>query len=162
MIAQGTRYIVKPNDSLWTIAQSQLGAGVLWPRIFVYNTRPEVAAVTHTRLTSPNRINVGQTLLIPLPDRINPRGTPGTHPAQITRPAPSADTAKASIAQAAPPFAAPKPGVSAPSENSRVNSFPFKYTLDQLPPIKLESAVAEMEIKFEGSITIWADEQIPS
>ena len=48
-----------------------------------------------------------------------------------------------------------------PSENTRVNSFPFKYALDQLPPIKLESAAAEIEIKFEGSITIWADQQIP-
>jgi hypothetical protein len=161
MIVQGNRYIVKPNDSLWSIAQSQLGAGVLWPRIFVYNTRPEVTAVTHTRLKSPNLLQIGQTLLIPLPDRINPRGTPGTHPAQITRPAPTANTAKAGTTQAAPKPAASVPGVQASSDSTRVNSFPFKYTLDQLPPIKLESGAAEIEIKFAGSVTIWADEQIP-
>ena len=164
MITQGTRYVVKPNDSLWTIAQSQLGAGVLWPRIFVYNTRPEVTAVTHTKLTSPNRIQIGQTLLIPTPDRINPRGTASSHPAQITRPAPSANTAKASNTQAAEPAPAAsaphQPGARNPSGNTHVNSFPFKYTLDQLPPIKLESAVAQIEIKFEGSITVWADEQV--
>ncbi len=162
MITQGIRYVVKPNDSLWSIAQSQLGAGVLWPRIFVYNTRPEVAAVTHTRLRSPNRIQIGQTLLIPLPDRINPRGYAGRHPAQTSHPSPTANTEKASNSSP-PASASPSVGTGAQStsESTRINSFPFKYTLDQLPSIKLESAVAEIEVKFQGSITIWADEQVP-
>lgn len=160
-----TRYIVKANDSLWSIAQSQLGAGVLWPRIFVHNTRPEVVAVTHRALKSPNALVVGELLLVPTPDRLNPRGQAGVHPAQTTHPSPTANTAKAAPA-AAPQHTAPPPSAHAAQSvasggNGRINSFPFKYTLDKVPPIKLESATAEIEVRFEGSVTIWADEQIP-
>ncbi len=154
------RYIVKAGDSLTSIAQSQLGNAILWPRIFVHNTRPEIAAKTHHRLTSPDTLRVGEVLMIPEPDRINPHGRAGTHPAQITRPKPAATTAPAASPAAPPPPAPIAPSPTASGE-TKVNSFPFKYTLDKIPPIKLESAVAEIEVRFEGSVTIWADEQIP-
>ncbi len=155
------------NDSLWSIAQSQLGAGVLWLRIFVHNTRPEVVAVTHRALKTPNSLVIGELLLIPMPDRLNPRGRPGVHPAQTTHPSPTAATAKAATVASAPQPPVPSPSAHAAqsalaaSGSGRINSFPFKYTLDKVPPIKLESAVAEIEVRFEGSVTIWADEQIP-
>ncbi len=159
-----TRYIVKAGDSLTSIAQSQLGSAILWPRIFVHNTRPDIAARTHHRLTSPDELRVGEVLLIPEPDRINPHGRAGNHPAQVTRPKPARATAPATLPAAprsSPPAAPPPMARAAPSSDTKVNSFPFKYTLDKIPPIKLESAVAEIEVRFEGSVTIWADEQIP-
>ncbi len=158
------RYIVKAGDSLTSIAQSQLGNAILWPRIFVHNMRPDIAAKTHHRLTSPDALRVGEVLLIPEPDRINPHGRAGRHPAQRTHPKPAKATAPATAPEAprpsTPVVSSPVAG-SEPSGSTKVNSFPFKYTLDKLPPIKLESAVAEIEVRFEGSITIWADEQIP-
>lgn len=61
----GERYIVKKGDNLWRIAASTLGRGKEWPRIWRYNNRPEVVRHTGRKIPDPDRIYVGQLLMIP-------------------------------------------------------------------------------------------------
>ena len=49
-------YTVKPGDSLWKIAQRQLGSGTRWGEIYETN---------RNTIKDPNMIYVGQTLAIP-------------------------------------------------------------------------------------------------
>jgi hypothetical protein len=61
----GERYIVNKGDNLWRIAAATLGRGKEWPRIWRYNNRPEVVRHTGRRIPDPDRIYVGQLLMIP-------------------------------------------------------------------------------------------------
>jgi len=56
--AQTVRYRVQPGDTLWGLAQTFLGDPHRWPDIFRAN---------RDRIPDPNRLAVGQVLLIPLP-----------------------------------------------------------------------------------------------
>lgn len=53
----GTRYVVKPGDYLWKIAQRYYGKGHLWPRIWDVN-KP-------MRSGNPNLIYAGEVITIP-------------------------------------------------------------------------------------------------
>jgi hypothetical protein len=62
---QGDRYVVKKGDNLCRIAHATLGRAGAWPRIWKYNNRPEVVRITGRPIPDPDRIYVGQLILIP-------------------------------------------------------------------------------------------------
>jgi nucleoid-associated protein YgaU len=55
----------RAGDSLWRIAERELGAGVKWTQIFALN---------RTEILDPDRIAAGQRLRMPVP--YAPSGTP--------------------------------------------------------------------------------------
>jgi nucleoid-associated protein YgaU len=95
--------IVQPGDTLWEIAQEQLGDGSRYPEI--------AAASDHVqddggRLTDPDLIRPGWTLTLPDSPRPAPGGSPTTGPPPATGP-PAAVPAPAVEGAAPPPPAAP-------------------------------------------------------
>ncbi len=176
---RGHRYRVKNGDSLATIADSQLGHAKLWPRIFAYNNRRDVQSYTRHRLTDPDKLSVGELLLIPPPESGHGRAAHQAsrrHPRQTTHPKIAATTktavngAPAGLPQppsATPPQQGPTspsaaaPGGGAGGGSTTVNSFPFKYKLDVIPKQVIEGPNYTATLKFDGSVTIWLDKQIP-
>lgn len=55
--AQTLRYRVQPGDTLWDLARTFLGDGRRWPEIFRAN---------ESRITDPDRLLIGQIIVIPL------------------------------------------------------------------------------------------------
>ncbi len=49
-------YIIQKNDSLWTIAEKELGKGYRWKYLYEFNK---------DRIKNPNRLRPGKTILIP-------------------------------------------------------------------------------------------------
>jgi nucleoid-associated protein YgaU len=62
----GRSYVVVEGDNLWKISKRNLGGGPQWPRIYRYNNRREVIAVTGRGIKNPDLIYVGQRLLLPI------------------------------------------------------------------------------------------------
>ena len=180
---QGKSYRVKAGDTLSGIAETQLGRAAFWPRIYVYNNRPEVVAATGHRMMDPDKIRAGQLIGLPPPEPVHHphiraklhAGRP--HRDQVTRPAipaPTAPVQPAAGPQAGLPPAPAVPQSAAPASGgagtaagggnaseTKVNSFPFKYNLDLLPEQKIEGPNFEATVKYQGSIVIWLDKQIP-
>ena len=165
---RGHRYRVKSGDSLAGIAETQLGHAKLWPRIFAYNNRRDVQSYTRHRLVDPDKLAIGQLLLIPPPEpvadaarRRHPAQTTAPNIVPTTRPASSEAAAASSGSTLAPPAVA-SPGAGSPGGGSTtVNSFPFKYKLDVIPKQTIEGPNYVATLKFEGAVTIWLDKQIP-
>lgn len=159
-------YTVKPGDTLSAIARRHYGHAALWPALFAYNTRPRFGKPP--ALSDPNRLRIGQRIYLPprgshhRPHQRNPRGY--RHPAQVTHPAISPETAPAAsaIAHAADPAKRPSASLVTPRARGRthVNSFAFRYDLDLLPTIKGETPEFEFEAKYKGSLYLWQDRQI--
>lgn len=61
-VPEPTTYVVEPGDSLWSIAQQQLGNGHEWSKIFELN---QVATPTTSAVTDPSLIRPGWRLHIP-------------------------------------------------------------------------------------------------
>lgn len=162
---QGHRYRVKAGDSLSSIAQVQLGRARLWPRIFAYNNRRDVVGVTGHALKDPDKLRVGQELLMPPPDHVHGRVSHGAdhrHPLQTTRPVIVPQTAPAAAAPAAASGSGAHTGAGAGAGGgTTVNSFPFKYKLDLIPKQTVEGANYTATLTFDGTVTIWLDKQIP-
>jgi len=162
---------VKKGDSLSALALQFYGRASLWPEIFAFNAMrrqgwPPV-------LTDPNQLRIGQKIFIPNRGSLPPMKR---HPAQRTFPKVVPQTAPA-VSQGSPsgatrPLAVVngKPSSQAtgakPSGGDRhidvtnVNSYPFKYELDLMPPIKTENAEFEFEATYKGQLYIWVDKQI--
>ena len=170
---QAKTYRVKIGDSLSSIAKHELGREVFWPRIYAYNTSKALPA--SQRLTHADRLRVGQVILLP-PSEPAQSGTIAAklrtgqpHTLQATRPAVQATTKPVSgqlpsSPSPATPSSQPQspPGpVADASETTHVNSFPFKYDLSLIPEQKLDGGTFEATLKFQGSLVVWVDKQIP-
>jgi hypothetical protein len=59
-MAAMSAYTVREGDTLWGIAERELGGGSQWHRIWRYNNQHK------NRIPNPNRLSVGQVLLVPL------------------------------------------------------------------------------------------------
>lgn len=62
------RYLVRPGDSLWKIAESQLGSGRRWPEIYELNAGKEMG--NGRRLVNPHLIRPGWPLQLPGPAEV--------------------------------------------------------------------------------------------
>ena len=95
-------YVVQRGDTLWGIAERQLGDPLRWSEIYQLNEgRPQPDGAT---LTDPHWIDPGWTLVLPSPP------TPTTAP-----PAPSATTPSLPPAPVTPPAPSAKPTPTAPA-----------------------------------------------
>ena len=75
----GKRYVVRDGDTLWDIAEQQLGDPMRWPEIFEHNNAEEVVNLSGSRIVDPDLILVGQVIYIPDQDASGP-GTTGPGP----------------------------------------------------------------------------------
>jgi DNA-binding SARP family transcriptional activator len=83
-----TKHVVQPRETLWDIAERHLGDGRLWPKIFDSNRdRPQPDG---RRLSNPNRIHPGWTLVLPDNLQLGVNGS-ADHPAEPTPPPESPD-----------------------------------------------------------------------
>ncbi|MGH9089160.1 MAG: LysM peptidoglycan-binding domain-containing protein, partial [Acidimicrobiales bacterium] len=108
-------YVVQRGDTLWGIAERQLGNPLRWSEIYQLNEgRPQPGGVT---LTDPHWIDPGWTLIlpsIPAPAEAQPTASaPTASPTPTTAP----DTTASPAPTPAPPLTTPAPAV-APSSTS--------------------------------------------
>ncbi len=159
----GHRYRVKSGDSLSSIARAQLGKAHYWPRIFSYNNRTDVVAVTGRALADPDRLSIGQLLLLPPPEQVHGHVShiaDQRHPQQATTPRIVPSTAPAQAAAPPASSAPPAPKGAAGRSFTTINSYPFKFKLDQIPKQTLEYPLFTATLKFDGTLVIWVDKQI--
>ena len=111
-------YLVQRGDTLWGIAERELGDPLRWSEIFQLNEdRPQPGGVT---LTDPHWIDPGWTLL--LPATITPEPSPsgsaaGPAPSPTTLPPPTTVPPPTSPPATTPPSTSP-PATTTPSEPS--------------------------------------------
>ena len=107
-------YVVQRGDTLWGIAERQLGDPLRWSEIYQLNEgRPQPGGVT---LTDPHWIDPGWTLLLPAPPPTTP---PATAAPGMGQPAPTPAPPPTSAGLTDPPADAPAttaPANTAPSE----------------------------------------------
>ncbi|MHB1510565.1 MAG: LysM peptidoglycan-binding domain-containing protein, partial [Acidimicrobiales bacterium] len=123
-VAGATRsYVVRRGDTLWGIAERELGDPLDWSQIFALNEgRPQPGGVT---LTDPHWIDPGWTLLLPTPAATAPAtatssppsSSPAPPPGQAapgsgatpatTRPTTATAPPTTTVRPATPPFTAP-------------------------------------------------------
>lgn len=82
------RYTVKSGDNLWSLANRYLGSGTRYPEIVAEHNK-EAARIARfgpfnrlLPITDPNLIFVGQTIMVPLPQKIPQPGTGKRHEAE--------------------------------------------------------------------------------
>jgi hypothetical protein len=168
----GERYVVKKGDSLWKIAESRLGSGTQWPRIWKYNNRPEVKRETGRGIPNPDLIYIGQTLILPQVPGTRPTDAPSgsppvphteavsEHPAfDSARNKPSASTTPARTQSRTPGGG----GGTSLSERLETEKSPiaFKYKLDDLrwPPRDVGNAI--IEVRMTGDVLLMTKKQYP-
>ncbi len=111
-------YVVQRGDTLWGIAQRELGDPLRWSEIYQLNEgRPQPGGVT---LTDPHWIDPGWTLVLPAtatPSSPTPSTAAPTPPSEPAAPAPSPPSEPAAPAptDAAPPATTPTTTVPAAS-----------------------------------------------
>jgi LysM repeat protein len=156
----GRSYVVVEGDNLWKISKRNLGGGSQWPRIYRYNNRREVIAVTGRGIKNPDLIYVGQRLLLPIVP-----GAPST---------PSRKADPAGLIPAARPVTASRP-VGHPSpqplrqpgplshELPKIQSpISLKFRLDdlRLPPIDIGTAI--IEYRMSGDVLLRSSKSYPA
>jgi LysM repeat protein len=154
----GERYVVRPGDSLWNIAQATLGDGHQWKRLWRYNNRGDVVKITGRGIPNADLIHPGQVLLLPV---LPGRETVKTAPPQ---PAPAVQSSSRTSAQ---PL---RTGPSSPSQGApalpRVTDIEspisVKYRLDDLKflPMVLPGGVVEM--KMTGDVIVTSKKTYPA
>ncbi|MHB8434422.1 MAG: BTAD domain-containing putative transcriptional regulator, partial [Acidimicrobiales bacterium] len=110
--AQMRTYVVGRGDTLWGIAERELGDPLRWSQIYALNEgRPQPGGAT---LTDPHWIDPGWTLLLPASTPApTPPATPIPIPPTDNATAPTSSPSRASTSPAAP--GTPAPTSSAPS-----------------------------------------------
>ena len=105
-------YVVQRGDTLWGIAERQLGDPLRWSEIYALNEgRPQPGGAS---LTDPHWIDPGWTLLLPASTAApTPPATPMPTPPTGNATKPTSGPSRASTSPVAP--GAPAPAISAPS-----------------------------------------------
>ncbi|WP_437277930.1 LysM domain-containing protein [Sorangium sp. So ce375] len=159
----GERYVVRTGDSLWRIASETLGDGGQWPRIWRYNNRREVIAVTGSGLPNPDLIRLGQTLLIPvLPGAAKsiPRCSMHTRPkASLSSGSRQATTFLPKSSQYLPPLSSYLLMNQLASMNSPIS---IKYRLEDLPSHEIDVGTAVIIERTNGDIFLMTKKSYPA
>ncbi|NWL14311.1 LysM peptidoglycan-binding domain-containing protein [Pseudoalteromonas sp. Scap03] len=130
-------YIVKKGDTLWDISSKYLGSPMEWPRLWKFNNRKEVVAITNKPIVNPDLIYPGQKILIP-----------------------SLEHSKVEARQNARVFSTPKNSLDK-RPNKITAPMSLSYKLDDIrqPPIIIPNAI--VEIKMTGNITLSSVDKFP-
>lgn len=72
----GVRYIIKEGDTLWDLAAEKLGDPYAWPKIYAFNNQADVIAAGARRITDPDLIYAGATLMLPIAPGVKPAPAP--------------------------------------------------------------------------------------
>jgi len=72
----GVRYTIEEGDTLWDIAAEKLGDPHAWSRLYAFNNQKDVIAAGARRISDPDMIYTGATLMLPLPPGVSPRPVP--------------------------------------------------------------------------------------
>jgi DNA-binding SARP family transcriptional activator len=116
--ATSDTYVVQQGDTLWGIAQRQLGDPLRWSEIYQVNEgRPQPGGVT---LTDPHWIDPGWTLVLPA------TAAPSAPPPPATVPTPQPESIAPAPTAASPP--ATTPTTTAPAAPSHPVSAPAHHT----------------------------------
>jgi len=163
---EGTRYVVVRGDTLWEIAARTLGDPRQWPRIWRYNNRRQIVAVTGRGVPNPDLIYPGQVLLIPrLPNQVEPSSRASVG-ASVAAPLPAPAPTARSIPNR--PLVPPAPTAREDANDlqtqlQKVRSpISLKYKLDDLkfPPIAGPGFKAEL--KLQGDLLMVSDQAYPA
>ena len=123
----GTRYLVRSGDTLWDLAGQHLADPRRWPEIYEHNKDPRIVALTKSSIADPDLIFVGQQIYIPADTPAPPAVRSASHRSGGRRRA-----------------------------VREIQSFPFTYSLEQLPEITIVSPTHIATLKLTGSVTIQA------
>jgi hypothetical protein len=162
----GDRYIVVQGDNLWRIAAKRLGGGEQWPRIWRYNNRRSVVRVTGRAIPDPDRIYVGQVLLIPrLPNEKT--AAHGTEPPSISE-LPNAQVGAPQPQMTSEPKHTSKKPLPAPHQRSlserlhRLRTpLSYKYRLDARWPAE-DVGTAILEVRMTGDLVLMSKKSYPA
>jgi hypothetical protein len=160
----GDRYVVVRGDSLWRIAAKTLGGGKQWPRIWRYNNRPAVVRVTRRAIPNPDKIYVGQVLLIPrLPGEMRASGadTSTSHLATASLSDSRQGAAPKDVGAAS--VVTPSAHKRSLSENLKSLRSPvsFKYRLDLRWPAQ-DVGTAVLEVRMTGDFVLMSQKKYPA
>lgn len=159
----GNRHVVVKGDNLWNIAKTYLGSGTQWPRIWRYNNRPDVIAVTGRGIKNPDLIYIGQVLLIPvIPGQQGAGGSGGSEPQDLAPAAPQTPAPQPSPLPSPSPQPVRSPGPlerQLPTIQSPVS---LKFRLDDIrfPPV--DTPLALVEFRITGDILLRSSKSYPA
>ncbi|HEX4126604.1 MAG TPA: BTAD domain-containing putative transcriptional regulator [Acidimicrobiales bacterium] len=139
--AASTTYVVQRGDTLWGIAQRQLGDPLRWSEIYQLNVgRPQPDGAT---LTDPHWIDPGWTLVLPSRPAPSIAPTAPTAPSTATpspSPAPVAPPAPAPTTEPTTPVPAPaSPPVRAQHETPQTSGIAPRQAAHTADPVRLPS-----------------------
>ncbi|MBP1853321.1 LysM peptidoglycan-binding domain-containing protein [Rhizobium halophytocola] len=165
---------------MWDISRAYLGHAGEWPRIWRYNNRRDVVAVTGKAIDNPDLIYPGQVILLPVSQGIGaqrPRQRPAGQPAATLAPPATghggATAQDPAMRQNHAPSPQPVRRTDAPqAQNGQgplTRQLPeikspvvFKYKLDDIkfPPVAQPGVIIEM--KMMGSVLLSTKENYPA
>jgi DNA-binding SARP family transcriptional activator/LysM repeat protein len=106
-VSTPTTYVVQRGDTLWSIAQKQLGDPLRWSEIYQLNEgRPQPGGAT---LNDPHWIDPGWTLLLPVTGPSAAPATPAPTPPASTAPTTTSSASPAQASTTAPSTTTPAP-----------------------------------------------------
>ena len=187
----GVVYRVRKGDTLWDIAEAELGSPWEWPRLYAFNNRGDVLLSGVRRITNPDLIYAGEVIRIPRAEGwrsglrnfsavAKGKSAAGGFSAVATAPsATPGGSAPGGTATGAVGGAVPRrsgrmlpqggAGVADPGRPTSLRDqiphtyvpFAIAYELADLPEIKLRYPGFTMSIKLAGRVTIELGQKVP-
>lgn len=161
----GKRYVVVKGDNLWNLAKTHLGGGAQWPRIWRYNNRPDIIAITGRGIKNPDLIYIGQVLIIPaMPGSQGAGGSGVPEPQDLVPAAPQTHSPQP------PPMPSPSPQpLRSPAPGPLERQLPtiqspvsLKYRLDDIRFPPFDTPVARVEFRMTGDILLRSNKSYPA
>ena len=156
---------VKSGETLWSISKQHLGAGHLWPAIYIHNNSPEVVRKRGKRLVNPNLIHPGDVIYLPPRKHGTPRlrisapppPAPSTTKPEDPKPATSNRVEKVPLATRSAGHAANDN----PAARVFVPDIPIKYYFPDQVIYSAEITGWKITAKLVGSVMLQRTRKVP-
>ena len=163
----GIQYTVVKGDNLWNLSKTHIGSGTQWRRIYRYNNRREVIAVTGRGISDPDLIYIGQRLIIPVVPNggVAPGGTE-SKPAQLVSATRNSAESSAPTPIHSQRMPSPQP-VRQPGPLSRElpkveSPISLKYQLDDIKVPPIDVGIAIIEYNMSGLVVLRSSKSYPA